>query len=581
MPKSESATRRDIKTALGGGGILAASLGLAQLPYDGPESIYQPVAGVMDTGLTISGCLGGAVAAGAVGHAFYSTSRTAHRRRIFHAPGWADRHSFADQLGAKAIRRAGRQTRPSLASRADRRAAKATDADFGQFLGKAVTGFRPARGSNVFADFQKSLLFVAPPGAGKTALMLHSLMDAPGSVLATSTKPDIYTLTAELRAERGPVYLFNPQNVGRLASNFGWDPLIGCEHYQVAQDRAAALVKGTRAITAMQEASWGEKCIEIMSKYLMAARLWNQDLRAVAYWLAHPDDETAVRVLQQFPSHVPDGWAASLEAEMRSSADRMKGSIWSLARGSVAFMSNPVIAQACTKGAGESFNVKEFALSRGTLYLLGDSNDETIAPLLAALTDYVYRDFKALAQVQPRERLDPPFGFFLDEVTKITPVPLADWAADIRSHGGYITAITQSFAQIEDRWGKEGLAAVKGLFSKVILPGIQNLQDLEELSKLVGTREVDAVSEGETDSASGRSRSRNRSKRKELILPPEDIRMLPAMHALIMINESKAVVTKFKHGQIRAQKMLERLRAAKAKTRPDNDPGTVSEQVPA
>ncbi|WP_329073526.1 type IV secretory system conjugative DNA transfer family protein [Amycolatopsis sp. NBC_01480] len=580
MSSNEFDTSRDVKTGLGGAALLAGSIGIGQLPYDSVDSIYQPVAHVVDTALTVGGVAGGLLVAGSVAHGFYGNSRTAHRRRVFHAPGWANRHSFADHLGAKAIRRAGQQTRPSLANRADRRAAKATNSDFGQFLGKAVTGFRPARGSEVFADFQKSLLFVAPPGAGKTALMLHSLMDAPGSVLATSTKPDIYTLTSELRAELGPVYLFNPQNVGGLLSTFGWDPLIGCEHYQVAQDRATALVKGTRAITAMQEASWGEKCVEIMSKYLMAARLWGQDLRAVAYWLAHPDDETAVRILQQFPSHVPDGWAASLEAEMRSSADRMKGSIWSLARGSVSFMSNPVIAQACTKGAGESFNVKEFALSRGTLYLLGDSSDETIAPLLAALTDYVYRDFKALAQVQPGERLDPPFGFFLDEVTKITPVPLADWAADIRSHGGYITAITQSFAQIEDRWGKEGLAAIKGLFSKVILPGIQNLQDLEELSKLVGTREVDAVSEGETDSASGRSKSRNRSKRKELILPPEDIRMLPPMHALIMINESKAVVTKFKHGQIRAKKMTEGLRAAKAKARPD-DPGTVNAQVTA
>jgi type IV secretion system protein VirD4 len=275
-----------------------------------------------------------------------------------------------------------------------------------------------------------------------------------------------------------------------------------------------------------------------------------------------------VRILQKHPHHVPDGWAASLEAEMRSSADRMKGSIWSLARGSVAFMSNPLVAAACTRGAGESFNVQEFAESRGTLYLLGDSSDETIAPLLSALTDYVYRDFKALAQSKPAERLDPPFGFFLDEVTKITPVPLADWAADIRAHGGYITAITQSFAQIEERWGKEGLAALKTLFSKVILPGIQNLPDLEELSKLVGYREVDAISEGETSSANGQSRSRNRSKRKELIMPPEEIRMLPEMHALILINHSKAVVVKFSKGQIRAMKELERLRAAKKKPQP-------------
>ncbi|WP_431879061.1 type IV secretory system conjugative DNA transfer family protein [Amycolatopsis sacchari] len=565
MSSKNSATKRDFKAGALGGGLLVGSVALGQLPYDSPESIYQPVSGVIDTALTVGGVGGAALLGGAIGHGVYSNSRMARRRRIFHAEGWADRHSFADQLGRRAIRRRGQQTRPSLVNRAARAGYKPKDTDFGQYLGKAVTGFRPARGSKVYADFEKSLLIVAPPGAGKTALALHPMMDAPGSILVTSTKPDVYTLTSEIRGQYGPVLLFNPQGVGGIPGNFGWDPLIGCQHYQVATDRASALVKGTKAITAMQEASWGEKCIEIVSKYLMAARLKGYDLRAVQYWLAHPDDETAVRILHEFPAYVPDGWASALEAEMRSSADRMKGSIWSLARASVAFMSNPVVAAACTAGAGESFNVRSFAESRGALYLLGDKSDETIAPLLSALTDYVYRDVKALAQSKASERLDPPFGFFLDEVTKITPVPLADWAADARAHGMYITAITQSFAQIEERWGKEGLAALKTLFSKVIMGGIQNLNDLEELSKLVGYREVDAISEGETASASGLSKSRNRSKRKELILPPEEIRMLPEGHALVLLNQSKAVVVKFKKGQIRAQKELAKVRAAAKK----------------
>jgi type IV secretory pathway TraG/TraD family ATPase VirD4 len=448
-----------------------------------------------------------------------------------------------------------------LENRRERGGYKPKDTDYGQYLGRAVTGSRSVRGTRTYMSFERCLICIAPPGAGKTALMLHPLLDAPGAALVASTKTDVYDHTWELRAQYGPTALFNPQNVGGLGGNFRWDPLIGCEHYQAATDRATALVRGTKAITAMQEASWGEKCIEILAKYLMAARLANQDLNSVAYWLAHPDDESAVRILRHFtPEYAPPGWAGALEAEMRSAADRMKGSIWSLARGAVAFMSNPLVSAACSKGAGESFNAREFARSRGTLYLLGDDRDETIAPLLNALTDYVYQEVKATAAASPRHRLDPPFGFFLDEVTKITPVPLDKWAADARGHGMYITAITQSFDQIRERWGEIGAGAISSLFSKVILGGIQNMRDLEELSKLIGTRKVQVVSEGESESSSGKSRSRNMTMRQEVIMPPEEIRMLPRGYALVLCGEARAVVVKYKKGQVRAERELARLR---------------------
>ncbi|MFE2755646.1 type IV secretory system conjugative DNA transfer family protein [Actinosynnema sp. NPDC059335] len=509
-----------------------------------------------------------------VGNAVWSRTRTARRRALFHRPGWADRHDFADVLGSRAVRAVGDQVRPSLAGRS--RLATATRrnrpaaTEYGQRLGKAVTGeSRSVRGRRVYAGFERSVLIVAPPGAGKTALMLHGLLDAPGAALVASTKPDVYLLTNELRAQRGPVALFNPQHVGGLMGNFHWDPLVGCEFYQEATDRATALVRGTKGITGMQDASWAEKCIEILSKYLMAARLGGYDLNAVAYWLANPDNEDAVRILSHFNDVVPEGWAASLQAEMRSEADRMKASIWSLARGAVAFMSNPLIAAACSKGSGTSFDVLEFARSGGTLYLIGDDRDETIAPLLSALTTYIYEGVRKAATNSEVGRLDPPFGMFLDEVTKITPVPLAQWAADARGYGMYLTAITQSFDQLRERWGVIGAGAIMSLFSKVILGGIQNTGDLEYLSKLIGTREMESVSTGESTSRHGLSRSKTTSTRTEVIMPPQEIRMLPRGHALVIMGEGRAVVVRYRKGQVRAEKELKALRKKMAKTPPN------------
>ncbi len=548
-------TRGEFRSGVAGVGLDSLAYLIDHVPVHDPQ-----VLDALSTAGAYGWTAGSALVGAAVAHAFWRQTRTAQRRALFHAPGWAGRHDFADVLGDRAIRRLGPQVRPSLERRGPR-LRKPRGTDYGQYLGRAVTGSPVVRGNKVWASFETSLLMIAPPGKGKTAMMLHGLLDAPGAVLAASTKTDVYEYSWELRSQVGPVALFNPQNVGGIVGNFRWDPLIGCEHYQAATDRATALVRGTKSITAMQEASWAEKCIEILSKYLMAARLVGQDMNSVAYWLANPDNEDAVRILRHFtPEYAPPGWAGSLEAELRSPADRMKGSIWSLARGAVAFMNNPLVAAACGKGAGESFNAAEFARSRGTLYLLGDDRDETIAPLLNALTSYVYEEVRATASAGPGGRLDPPFAFFLDEVTKITPVPLDKWAADIRGHGGYITAITQSFDQVRDRWGEIGAGAIKSLFSKVILGGIQNPADLEELSKLVGGRTVHVVTEGESESASGKSRSRNTTPRLEVIMPPEQIRKLPRGHALVLIGEAGAVVVKYKKGQVRAQRELARLR---------------------
>jgi hypothetical protein len=217
---------------------------------------------------------------------------------------------------------------------------------------------------------------------------------------------------------------------------------------------------------------------------------------------------------------------------MRSPADKMKGSIWSLAQSAVAFMANPVIAQSCRRGAGENFNVRDFIKARGTLYLVGSDKDDTIAPLLSALTRYIYDDAAAFATEQPHERLDPPFSLFLDEVTKITPVPLPSWSADARSHGLVITAATQTFDQLRERWGQAGAGTIESaLGTLLVLGGLRNTDDLTKLSDLIGMRESRIVHEGESVHVSGRSTSKNVVVREERIMPVAQIRRLPRQHA--------------------------------------------------
>jgi hypothetical protein len=87
---------------------------------------------------------------------------------------------------------------------------------------------------------EEHLLVMAPPGTHKTAFLADVILRYPGPVIATSTKPDLYALTAAVRAGHCRVHVFNPQHIGGAASTFCWDPVAGCEDPATAIRRADA-----------------------------------------------------------------------------------------------------------------------------------------------------------------------------------------------------------------------------------------------------------------------------------------------------------------------------------------------------
>lgn len=559
MSNDKATKRRELRAGLIGLGIATPAAALNSLADDGST---------IDSIMTPTTAAGAALMIGAAGHSRYRKSRRAVRRRAWRATGWADKHAFDDHLSAAALRkgRLAAQVRPSLERRADRAGHRVRPTDYGVYLGKAVTGPAAVRRRGVYSSYEQSTLLYGPPGSGKTAFLIHPILDAPGACVVASAKPDIYQLTHELRRLKGPVQLFNPSEVGGIQSDFQWDPMTGCEHHAVAVARARALVEGTKAITEIQEKSWAEKCIDIVSRMILAARLGGGDMTTVAFWLAHPEREEALVILRQeeHQAYVPAGWANALQAEMRSEADRMKASIWSLARSAVAFMANPVVARACSQGAGASLDIRKFVDSRSTLYLLGSDEDDSIGPLLNALTHYVY--YGAKSHAEEVGRLDPPLSVILDEVTTITPVPLPSWSAVARGAGIALIAATQTPAQVRERWGVQGESRLKTTMgTKIILGGIQELKDLEEWSSLVGHRAVEVVTAGESKSGKGSSTSRNITERWEPLMKPDAIRQLPAQHALVLSGAAPAVVVRYRKGQVRAERMLKRLAKHNAK----------------
>ncbi|GAB3910811.1 hypothetical protein GCM10027612_87340 [Microbispora bryophytorum subsp. camponoti] len=52
------------------------------------------------------------------------------------------------------------------------------------------------------------------------------MLSAPGAVVATSNKEDLWAATAELREQRGTVWLFDPQSIAYQPQRWWWNPCV-------------------------------------------------------------------------------------------------------------------------------------------------------------------------------------------------------------------------------------------------------------------------------------------------------------------------------------------------------------------
>ncbi len=54
---------------------------------------------------------------------------------------------------------------------------------------------------------------------------MPAILDAPGGVLVTSNKRDVVDATRDVRAEAGPVWVFDPQGIALENPSWWWNPL--------------------------------------------------------------------------------------------------------------------------------------------------------------------------------------------------------------------------------------------------------------------------------------------------------------------------------------------------------------------
>lgn len=325
----------------------------------------------------------------------------------------------------------------------------------GIHLGVSVADRQPLR-----ASFETTGVVIAGPGRNKTtAMIIPNILDAPGTVITTSVRPDVFETTAGYRSTVGQVHVFDPQGnaPGSEGSHVWWNALAGVRRLEDAEALASVL-----AANYIDE-SGANKYFEVegtrlVADYIFAAAVAGEYLPVVQTWLRVEDSPVPVRVLRE---SFPDV-AARIDVAQKQTP-KTRNNVFSYARGAVAFLADERLASWVRPGYGRRELRPEDLVTapKDTLYLLGKQGRGSAGPLISALTKTLLDAAERLSEASPAARLPMPLLFLVDEAGNICRIPdLPERYSHYRDRGIVVVAILQSEHQGKQVWPNGGFEAL-------------------------------------------------------------------------------------------------------------------------
>lgn len=447
-----------------------------------------------------------------------------------HAEGLASRAECDKVAGRRALKTRAGQLRPGLST--------PRIEDLGHALGEA-------RGVTCFATVEDSIVVLGPPRSGKGLhLVINAILDAPGGVITTSTRPDNLTACLEARAMVGPVAVFDPQGLAPgIDSATRWSPVRGCEDPHVAMVRAKALTSGAASGTTdanFWQAS-AEQAVRCLLHAAALARLGAADL--YRWSLSALQAHEAVMILASDP-RAATSWHQALESIVTAD-QRQRDSVWAMVSIAFSSLADPRVLNALTPGPGEQFDPEVFLRRRGTVFLVGTSTGASAtAGIVGAFVEDVAEVARRMAARSSGARIDPPLSMILDEAANYPLPSLTSLMSEGGGTGISTTVVLQSLAQARAVWGEHEASAIwDAAILKVILGGGSNARDLDDLSRLIGQRDERQYSE--STGTDGR-RSRSSSTRQVPILDSSQLRMLPFGTAVLIYRSARPIVLRMR-----------------------------------
>ncbi|MEV1295398.1 TraM recognition domain-containing protein [Pseudonocardia sp. NPDC049635] len=409
-------------------------------------------------------------------------------------------------MRGRAARARAQQLRPALR---EQRTVQARD--LGLCLGRRLGGAGQSR--LLYASEEDVVLQIAGPRSNKTsALVVPAILSAPGPVIATSNKGDIYTLTVGVRSELGRVFVADPQRIAGVEQDWWWNPL---RHIRDLADAAQLVTHFSRTVGSGSDRSdpFFTKGAERLLGQLVLAASCSPDtsLRDVRRWLATQATEPVTLLEHGGYSEVAVGLQGLLEAPVET-----RGGLFETALTALGALESEAVARLVTPPSTWKLPprvpVTEFdpwrflvgyhtgssgaAVPRDTMYLLTREGAGSGAPVIAALVDDLLRVATQAATAEGG-RLSTPLRPVLDEAANVCPIAnLPDLYSYFGSMSIQVMTFLQSYQQGVAIWGRSGMHKMWSASTiKLVGAGVQDPEFARWVSDLIGPVEVPTYSQ--------------------------------------------------------------------------------------
>lgn len=447
-----------------------------------------------------------------VGAAFLSAKFGSKRSRDDGLPGYQD---LEKRMGKKAALAKAKQ---SLELPED-----ATEEDM-------IVALCKLDGQTLYVQHEDSMWVFAPQRSGKTLfLAVGIVLDAPGAVIATSTKNDLPMLTAVARERKGEVSVFDLQDISGWENKVRWNVIEGCED----PDEALARGKAWAGAQPMGDVKNGDffnsKAAAVLGRFLHAAALGGKSVEDIVKWTNNFSNTEPLDILRRH--NAPAAFTSRLQALISSRAGETVDSIQETLAGLLEPLSSPKAMHILSPRKGEGFTMEKFLEKPNTMYLLTDGERSPVAPLVAMFADFMFRKAQRISQGAPGGRLWPVLTMVLDEAPNVAALPdMASALSDSGGRGIRIIGFSQSFAQNRQRWGAEAATAIRGTSSiRLFLPGLEELDELDKIARAAGTTRHQRVSTSQGRNGS----SRTISEEERPVIRGYEIQQLPVGEAFM------------------------------------------------
>jgi len=400
---------------------------------------------------------------------------------------------------------------------------------------------------------RRSAMILAPTGAGKTprfvvpVVLLHQ-----GPAVVTSVKADVLYLTRDHRKTQGPVWVFDPSRTAGPTAR--WSPLAHIKTWADALDAAKWIQESSKVSgesSGITDATWWDNNARHLLAplvYLAAQPHVQATMGTIAQWVATLNERSEKQIkdrLEQLAQAAPVEGAESALGPLgfwinyTSLKGKTKATISSTAFNILEGWAHPSVAAAVSVTAADTgddvLDIDRLLDSGGTLYLVAPASDQDkFKAVFETLINAVVMNVEHRAHRNGGKPINPPLLLALDEAANIaTPRRLDQIASKSANEGICLLSVWQDEGQIETIYGRSrARSVVANHFAKIYLPGIQDQQTLENLSRAIGS-DLFAF----TSTTSGRDSSSTSTSYHELpVAPTDQLRMLADDEAIVIVS---------------------------------------------